>query len=71
MTEYQRITASLDALATMLEDLPTMGGPWDNAFHREFCDACPTADCDAPGGCPHQEIRGRVIRWWLEQETKL
>lgn len=46
MTEYQRITASLDALATMLEDLPKMGGPWDDAFHREFATPARTRRSD-------------------------
>lgn len=69
MTEYQRITASLDALATVLEDLPTLGSPWDDAFHREFCDACPFQNC-AGDGCPHQEIRRGRVRWWLKQEVQ-
>ena len=70
MNEFQRITATPAALATLLESLPTLGGPWDDAFHRVYCDTCQAEDCDAPGGCPHQEIRGNVIPWWLEREVK-
>lgn len=69
MTEYQRITESLDTLAAMLERLPVLSGPWDDAFHRAYCDACPLQDCDGEN-CPHQEIRRRRIRWWLGREVK-
>lgn len=70
MTEFQRITASEDAMATMLEGLPTMSGPWDDAFHRAYCATCQMEDC-AGENCPHQEIRRARIRWWMKQEVKL
>lgn len=73
MNVFQKITATPDELAAALERLPIMTGPWDTAFHRAYCDACAAECCDpdanGAGGCPHQEIRGRVIRWWLAEEV--
>ena len=52
-TNFDRITASLDA-------------PWDDAFHRVFCDNCPTTDC--PQVCPHEAERNSPA-WWLKLEA--
>ena len=38
MTEFERITASPAILGAFLGSLPCLEGPWDDAFHREFCD---------------------------------
>lgn len=40
MTEFERITASHAILGAFLGSLPCLEGPWDDAFHREFCDKC-------------------------------
>ena len=40
MTEFEKITASKAALGSFLASLPCLEGPWDTAFHREFCDKC-------------------------------
>ena len=50
MTEFEKITASPAVLGAFLGSLPCLEGPWDNAFHRAFCDKCKAEDCDA---CPH------------------
>ncbi|MEG2176992.1 MAG: hypothetical protein RRY97_08985 [Oscillibacter sp.] len=68
MTEFQRITASPEALAAFLGSLSVLSGPWDDAFQRAFCDNCPAEDCDAVP-CPHQAERDNPA-WWLAQEVQ-
>ena len=41
-TNFDRITASPEVLAAFLASLPCLDAPWDDAFHRVFCDNCPT-----------------------------
>ncbi len=65
-TNFDRITTSMEDMATFLASLPVMSGPWDAAFDKHFCTACGVQDCNAEG-CPHQGVRSGVIRWWLEQ----
>ena len=43
-TNFDRITASPEVLAAFLASLPCLDAPWDDAFHRVFCDNCPTTD---------------------------
>ena len=40
MAEFEKITASPAVLGAFLGSLPCLEGPWDNAFHRAFCDKC-------------------------------
>lgn len=68
-TTFDRITASPATMGAFLASLPVLDGPWDDAFHRAYCDDCPAENCDAPGGCPRQEIRENVIPWWLAKEA--
>ena len=49
-TNFDRITASPEALASFLASLPCLDAPWDDDFHRIFCDNCPMEDC--PKVCP-------------------
>ena len=49
-------------LGTFLASLPCLGGPWDDAFHRHFCDHCKAENCDA---CQHEAERNNPA-WWLE-----
>ncbi len=71
MTNFEKITASPEALAAFLSSIPIATGPWDERFHRAFCDSCidsnGTRNCDTPG-CPHQDKRNNPL-WWLTQET--
>lgn len=69
MTNFQKVTASPEALATLLGDVLSMNVPWDDAFHRQFCDACPSENCDAEN-CPHQAERDNPA-WWLAQPADL
>lgn len=64
MTQFEKITASPEALGAFLASLPVLQGPWDDAFHRTFCDTCRVEDCDAEG-CPHQAERNNPT-WWLK-----
>lgn len=66
MTEFERITASRTILGTFLASLPCLEGPWDDAFHREFCDKCEADNCDA---CPHGAERNNPA-WWLGLEVQ-
>lgn len=66
MTEFERITQSPDALGGFLKSLPCLEGPWDEAFHRQFCGACLYLNCDA---CPHEEFRNNPA-WWLTLEAE-
>ena len=61
MTEFERITASSAVLGAFLGSLPCLEGPWDDAFHREFCDKCEAENCDT---CPHKAERNSPT-WWL------
>ena len=61
MTQFEKITQSLETLAAFLEDMPVIDGPWDKAFHERFCADCLYLGCDA---CPHEEFRNNP-RWWL------
>ena len=65
VTEFERITASPAILGAFLGTLPCLEGPWDDAFHREFCDKCEAENCDA---CPHEAERNSPT-WWLKQEV--
>ena len=64
-TNFDRITASPEVLAAFLASLPCLDAPWDDAFHRVFCDNCPTTDC--PQVCPHEAERNSPA-WWLKLE---
>lgn len=59
-TNFQKITASPEALAAFLRSLPVHTAPWDTAFYRAFCDDCPAEECDE---CKKEE-RGNPL-WWL------
>lgn len=66
-TYFDKITASPEALGAFLASLPTLSGPWDDAFHRKFCDTCEAENCDAEN-CHHSAERDNPT-WWLKQEV--
>ena len=66
MTNYERITATPEALGAFLEALPIASGPWDVEFHRTFCKDCTAANCDG-GNCPNNAQRNNPL-WWLMQD---
>lgn len=65
MNNFERITASPELLANFLGALNVLTGPWDDDFHRTFCDSCPSDNCDGKN-CPHQAERNNPA-WWLKQ----
>ena len=66
MTNYERITATPEALGAFLETLPIASGSWDVEFHRTFCKDCTAANCDG-GNYPHNAQRNNPL-WWLMQD---
>lgn len=58
MTKFDQITTSTSTLATFLAALPTMKGPWDEAFDKAFCSSCAVQDCNEEG-VPVSENQGR------------
>ena len=50
MNVFDRITASPQALADFLQAIPAINAPWDDAFHRIYCDQCAAENCD---NCPN------------------
>ena len=65
MTNYEKLTASPEALAAFLSAIPVADSPWDKGFHRQFCHGCGLEDCDH---CPHEAERNNPA-WWLAQEA--
>ena len=69
MTVFEKVTASPEALGKLLDSLTVIDSPWEEAFHRVFCDSCidsnGTQNCDTPG-CPHEAERNNPL-WWLAQ----
>ena len=61
MNNYQSITASPEALAAFLGSIPAIETPWDDAFHRIYCDQCAAENCD---NCPNEALRGSAL-WYL------
>ena len=37
MSNFEKITATPEALGAFLASLPVATGPWDEEFHRTFC----------------------------------
>ena len=68
MTNFEKITASPEAMGEFLASLPVATGPWDKEFHRMFCDSCERENCDEKR-CPHNAERGNPL-WWLKLGEK-
>ncbi len=68
MTNFEKITASPEAMGEFLDSLPVATGPWDKEFHRMFCDSCERENCDGKR-CPHNAERNNPL-WWLKLGEK-
>jgi len=68
MSNFEKVAASPETLGAFLASLPIADGPWDEKFHRMFCDGCKQT-CNH---CPHEDKRNNPT-WWLklgaEKET--
>ena len=65
MTNFEKVTVSPEALGEFLAALSVATGPWEEHFHRTFCDSCIAENCDAEN-CPHTVERDNPA-WWLNQ----
>ena len=65
MTEFEKLTASPQALAAFLRGLSVIEAPWDATFQKRYCAECAATDCDA---CPNEAYRNNPA-WWLAQEA--
>lgn len=68
MTNFEKITATPEALGEFLASLSVANGPWDEEFHRAFCDGCQSENCDAEN-CPHNAERNNPL-WWLNRAAE-
>lgn len=71
MTNFEKITATPEALAELLAGMEVLEGPWDNAFQRAYCDKCKAKDC-AEDVCAALALwRNDQARfaWWLGLEA--
>lgn len=48
-----------------MDSLNVPTAPWDEEFHRMFCDSCKRENCDGKR-CPHDAERNNPA-WWLAQ----
>ena len=68
MSNFEKITVTPEVLGEFLASLTVANGPWDEAFHRTFCDGCQSENCDAEN-CPHNAERNNPT-WWLKLGEK-
>lgn len=64
-TVFEEITASPEALGSVLASLSVPEAPWDEAFREIFCKTCERENCDI---CPNEEQRNNPF-WWLGLEA--
>lgn len=68
MTNFEKITATPEALGAFLASLSVATGPWDESFHEKFCDSCERENCNGKR-CPHKTERNNPT-WWLKLGEK-
>ncbi len=68
MSNFEKVAASPETLGAFLSSLHVATGPWDESFHRDFCDSCERENCDVEH-CPHQAERNNPT-WWLTQAAE-
>ena len=70
MTNFEKITATPEALGELLASLTVIDSPWEDAFHKAFCADCERGgECDTEH-CPHQNERNNPT-WWMMQEAEV
>ena len=65
-TNFDRITASPEALASFLASLPCLDAPWDDDFHRIFRGVGGNSDRQP---CPCPGVQRNSPAWWLGLEV--
>ena len=68
MSNFEKITASLETLGDFLASLMAVDTPWEDAFHKTFCTECGRDNCDEKC-CPFQKERDNPT-WWLFQAAE-
>jgi len=68
MSNFEKAAASPETLGTFLSSLNVATEPWDESFHRTFCDSCKQENCDVEH-CPHQDTQNNPT-WWLTQAAE-
>lgn len=68
MSNFEKITASLETLGDFLASLMAVDTPWEDAFHKTFCTECGRDNCDEKR-CPFQKERDNPT-WWLFQTAE-
>jgi len=68
MSNFEKAAALPETLGTFLSSLNVATEPWDESFHRIFCDSCKQENCDVEH-CPHQDTRNNPT-WWLTQAAE-
>lgn len=66
MNNYERYAGTPDRLSDFLASLPTLDGPWNDAFRKKHCNGCKIEDC---AECPNGNIEKRNIDEWLIMRT--
>jgi len=63
MNNFEKVVASPETLGAFLASLPIADGPWDEQFHRQFCDDCKQT-------CGHRQYKDKRNNptWWLKQK---
>ena len=69
MTNFEKIAASPEALGEFLAALNVASAPWEEDFHRTFCDSCGAENCDAEN-CPHSDERENPLRWLNKEAAR-
>ncbi len=69
-TNFEKITATPQALGEFLRGLPILEGPWDKEFQKRFCRNCRASGLEScEDGCPDANKRNNP-EWWLSLEAK-
>ena len=72
VTNFEKITASPEAMAEALEAMEPIDGPWDAAFTKRYCSVCKAKNCEK-SACLAPEIckdARTLISWWLGLEAE-
>lgn len=64
-TNFDAITADAQELGRFLRSIPILDAPWDDEFHKRYCNGCGAENCDT---CPNERFRNNP-EWWLSLEA--
>ena len=68
MNVFEKITESPEALASLLQAIPAIETPWDDAFHRLYCSSCSATDCD---DCRRPERDNPLLKECIERTKQM